>query len=117
MEVKQVVVVRADLKMGKGKLAAQVSHASLEAYKLALSKNPKETEEWENSGKAKVVLKVSSEKELLEIYNLAKRAKLPCSLISDAGRTQLEPGTITCLGIGPVEESFVDKITGKLKLL
>lgn len=110
---KQVIVVRNDLKIGKGKLAAQACHASVGAMRLT---DEKIVERWEKFAK-KVVLKVGGEKELLEIYKKVKREKIPCFLVKDAGLTQLEPGTVTALGIGPMEEGSIDKITGKLKLL
>lgn len=112
--MKQAIVVRTDLNMSKGKLAAQAAHASLEAYKKS-SKNAKD--EWESEGQKKVVLKVSGEKELVEIFMSAKKGKLPAALIRDAGKTQLLPGTATCVGIGPAEDVSIDKIAGKLKLL
>jgi PTH2 family peptidyl-tRNA hydrolase len=114
MLMKQVIAVRTDLDMGKGKIATQVAHASMAAF----TKVTKETaEEWLRSGMKKVVVKVKGEKELLEIYRLAKKQKLPCELVSDAGRTQVEPGTTTAVGIGPADEKKIDEITGKLKLL
>jgi PTH2 family peptidyl-tRNA hydrolase len=109
---KQVIVVRADLKMGKGKLAAQVSHASL----TAADKSPYK-KQWVKEGQKKTVLKCGGEKELMRLFQSAKDAGLPVSLIEDAGRTQLESGTKTCVGIGPAPEEDVDKITGRLKLL
>lgn len=112
--MKQVIVVRNDLKLGKGKIAAQACHASLESYKKA---NSDAILSWENSGVKKIVLKVESEKELLEIFEQLKAAKMKPALIKDAGLTEVEPGTITCLGVGPVQEKDVDKITGKLKML
>jgi len=114
MECKQVIVIRADLKMGKGKMAAQAAHASLEAYKSA---EEKAVSEWEISGVKKVVLKVDSLQELMDIYNRLKKEKLKPVLIKDAGHTELEHGTITCIGVGPVKETDIDKITGKLKMM
>ena len=114
MPFKQAIVLRADLKMGKGKLAAQCAHASLDAF-LKAPDSAKRL--WQLSGSEKVALKVSSEKELLGIFDKAKRAKLPCTLIRDAGHTQIEPGTITACAIGPADENEIDAITGKLKLL
>jgi PTH2 family peptidyl-tRNA hydrolase len=111
---KQAIVVRSDLKLSKGKTAAQAAHASLEAYKKAGSK---ERDSWEKEGSKKVVLKVESESELLKAFNLAKELHLPCSLIKDAGRTEVEPGTATAVGIGPAQEKEIDKVTGKLKML
>jgi len=112
--MKQVIIFRKDLKMGKGKMAAHAAHASLGSVRVA---EEKVVEKWENSGAKKVVLKIEGEKKLREIYKKAKEAKLPCFLVKDAGLTQLKAGTITALGIGPAEEKKIDKITGKLKLL
>jgi PTH2 family peptidyl-tRNA hydrolase len=111
---KQVIAVRTDLKLGKGKLASQVAHASLEAYRRAASDVKGE---WERSGAKKIVVKVSSLKELLELHKKAMDRGLPAALITDAGRTQIRSGTKTSLGIGPCEEKEADKIAGKLKLL
>jgi len=103
--------------MGKGKLAAQAAHASLAAAEEAMKKREVWYEEWKSSGQKKVVVKVNSEEELQELYRKAKSAKLPASLIQDRGLTQLEPGTVTCLGIGPGPDDEIDSLTGKLKLL
>ena len=115
--MKQAIVVRSDIKMGKGKLAAQVAHASLSAAEEASSKRSGWYEEWKDAGQAKIVLKVQSESELLELLRKAKSSRLPAVLVEDRGLTQLEPGTVTCLGIGPGPEDEIDRITGKLKLL
>lgn len=117
MMYKQMIIVRADLQMGKGKLAAQCSHASLAAYTKTLRLHPEIAKEWSREGSKKVVLKVNSEKELLEYYELAEREGIPADLVRDAGHTQLEPGTITCFGAGPWDEKELDKLFGKLKLL
>lgn len=114
---KQTIVIRADLKMGKGKLAAQSSHASLSAYKHVSRVSPETARAWENEGQMKVVLKVGSEEELLDYYNKGKAAGIPCELIRDAGHTQVEPGTLTCFAAGPWKENELDSIFGKLKLL
>ncbi|MFH0713229.1 MAG: peptidyl-tRNA hydrolase Pth2 [Candidatus Micrarchaeota archaeon] len=111
---KQAIIIRADLQMGKGKIASQASHASLQAY---LKTDEETRDEWENEGMKKITLKVNSENELIEIFNAAKKRKLSTALIRDAGHTQVEPGTITTVGIGPAEEDEIDVITGKLKLL
>ena len=112
--MKQAILIRTDLKMGKGKLCSQCCHASLAAF---LKTGKEMREEWINEGMKKVILKVSGEKELKEYLKLAKREKISSALINDAGLTQIEPGTITTLGIGPEEDGKIDKITGKLKLL
>lgn len=116
-ETKQALVLRVDLGMSKGKIAAQAAHASLEAYKKALAKTPETVHAWEATGCKKVVLRAESEGELLGLFEAAQRAKLPAALIADAGHTQLTPGTLTGVAIGPGSEESVDKITGKLKLL
>jgi PTH2 family peptidyl-tRNA hydrolase len=111
---KQAILVRNDLKMGKGKIAAQAAHASLASYKNA---DKKAKEAWESLGCKKVVLKVDGEKELLKYLELARDAKLPNALITDAGLTQIPAATNTCLGIGPAEEDKIDRIVKDLKLL
>lgn len=114
---KQAIVVRADLGMGKGKLAAQSSHASLSAYKKVEKADPEVARAWEMEGQKKIVLKVQSEEELLDFFQKAKAAGIPCELIRDAGHTQVEPGTLTCFGAGPWDEGEIDSVLGKLKLL
>jgi PTH2 family peptidyl-tRNA hydrolase len=111
--LKQVILIRKDIKMGLGKAIAQACHASL----ASAFKCKRETvEEWMEEGGKKVVLKANL-KEILEAEKKARKAKIPSFLVIDAGLTQLEPGTVTALGIGPDEEKKIDKITGKLKLL
>ena len=114
MAYKQVIVVRADLSLGKGKMAAQVAHASLGAYR-ATGSRPREA--WEDSGEKKVVVKAKYLDELMKLHAKAKALRLPCALIRDAGKTAVEPGTVTALGIGPAEEKALDSLTGKLKLM
>jgi PTH2 family peptidyl-tRNA hydrolase len=117
---KQVIVVRTDIKMSTGKLAAQVAHASVTCVINMIRKEgkfKKWVEEWEKEGQKKIVLQVLSLNELLSIYEKALNKGLPSCLIRDAGLTELEPGTITCVGIGPAPEELVDEITGQLKLL
>jgi len=102
--------------MGKGKLSAQSAHASLSAYKKTEKEDPDAAKEWEGEGQKKIVLKVSSEEELLVLYEKMKK-EIPCSLIRDAGHTQVEPGTITCFGAGPADEGKINKYCKELKLL
>jgi peptidyl-tRNA hydrolase (EC 3.1.1.29) len=116
-ELKQVIVVRTDIKMGKGKIAAQVAHASVTAFVETLKLNKKLAEEWLNSGQKKVVLKAESLEELLNLHKKAIEKGLVAVIIEDKGLTQLPEGTITCLGIGPAESNKIDEITLKLKLL
>lgn len=114
MPYKQVIIVRADLKLTKGKMAAQASHASVEAV---LRSNKDDVAKWQQEGMKKIVLKVNTQSELLEYKRKAELAGLVAALITDAGHTHLEPGTITCLGIGPAKEEKIDAITGNLKLI
>jgi peptidyl-tRNA hydrolase, PTH2 family len=117
-EIKQVIVVRSDLGMGKGKVAAQVAHAALDAAEVARRKHPGWYESWREQGQAKVVVKTEGGEQALEdLQRQARSLGLPVSLIQDKGLTQLEPGTTTCLGVGPGPAGEIDKVTGKLKLL
>ena len=111
---KQVILVRADLKLPKGKLAAQAAHASVDAV---LKSDSKLVKAWRDEGMAKIVVKVKDEKELIKYFQLAKDSDLTASLITDAGRTVIAPGTKTCVGIGPDDEEKIDQITGELSLL
>ncbi|MBI2129755.1 peptidyl-tRNA hydrolase [Candidatus Woesearchaeota archaeon] len=114
MPYKQVILAREDLNLPKGKLAAQVAHASV----ASLIKSHKEDiAKWKNEGMKKVVLKVKDLGEMMKYRKESQDAGLVTALITDAGRTVVEPGTITCLGIGPDKEEKIDKITGKLKML
>ena len=111
--MKQAIVARTDLGMGNGKLAAQVAHASLQAYESAGSAA---TSEWKSGGQKKVVLQGSGESELQRLAEDARLEGLPYSLVRDAGHTQLESGTLTTLGVGPGEANAVDRVTGDLTL-
>jgi len=111
---KMVIVIRTDLKMGKGKIAAQAAHACLGSYRKA---DEKIVERWEREGSKKIVLKVEGLRKIKRLYEKAKRMGLPCFLVRDAGLTQIRKGSITALAIGPAEEEKVDQITGHLKLL
>ena len=115
-DIKQVIVVRTDLEMGKGKIAAQVGHACVLGAEHVRKSTPEWFNDWWN-GQEKVVLKVSSLKDLQEIKLRAIDLNLPWSEVTDAGHTQISPGSITCISIGPAPENLIDKITGDLKLL
>lgn len=115
MELKQVIVVRTDLEMGKGKIAAQVGHACVLGAEHVRKCHPEWFQQWWN-GQEKVVVKVSGIKELQEVKTHAIELDLPWSEVTDAGHTQISPGT-TCISIGPAPENLIDKVTGHLKLL
>ncbi|MBS3105358.1 peptidyl-tRNA hydrolase Pth2, partial [Candidatus Woesearchaeota archaeon] len=104
MPYKQVILVRKDLKLPLGKASSQVAHASVDA---TLKSDKKIVELWKKEGGKKIVLKVKDEKELLKYKQMAEDLGLKTALIKDAGHTVVEPGTITCLGIGPDEEEKI----------
>ena len=111
--MKQVILIRADLKLPAGKACAQAAHASVEAV---LKSSKKIVESWRDEGMAKIVLKVKDEKELVHYFQTAKDAGLTASLITDAGRTVVSPGTKTAAAIGPDEDEEIDAAAGVLKL-
>ena len=116
-EIKQVIIIRSDLDMNRGKLAAQAAHASLMGYFEAENADKKIAKEWLDTGEKKIVLKVGDEEALTKLYKAFEFKKIPCALVSDAGLTQLPPGTKTALGIGPWRSSEIDQFTKSLKLL
>ncbi|MBI4152963.1 peptidyl-tRNA hydrolase [Candidatus Woesearchaeota archaeon] len=112
--LKQAILIRNDLKLPKGKLAAQAAHASVDAV---LKSDPKMIKAWQKEGMAKIVLKVKDEKELVRYFQKAKDAGIVASLITDAGRTVVAPGTKTAAAIGPDDDNNIDCIVGELKLV
>ena len=111
--MKQAIVARTDIGMGQGKLAAQVAHASLSAYE---DTDERTRRAWKGGGQKKVVLKASGEDELFALADRAEREGIPNAIVRDAGHTQLEPGTVTALAVGPADEEVVDRVTGDLSL-
>lgn len=107
--------MRTDLEMGKGKIAAQCSHAAMRSYKEF--PNRRAIDDWESAGARKVVVKVHSEVELMDLLNKAKSLGIYSTYIRDAGLTQIVPGSVTVGAIGPANETVIDSITGKCKLL
>lgn len=114
---KQVIVLRTDLEMSRGKMSAQAGHAAVSAAEEARKHFPKWWKAWLEEGQCKIAVKVGSEQELLDLDTGAKELELPSALISDRGLTELPSGTATCLGIGPAPSHEIDRITGNLPLL
>ena len=112
--MKQVMIVRTDLKMRRGKIAAQCCHGSIGAYKKT---DANKIRKWENEAYAKVVLKVQTKEELLELKRKADEKGISNYLVIDAGRTQIPTSSVTVLALGPDEDEIIDEVTGDLKLL
>ncbi len=117
MTHKMVIVVRQDLKLSKGKLAAQAGHAAVDCALRCMKHDRRTFDAWHSAGQKKTVLKVGSEKDLYPLKVAAEDAGFSTALIKDAGHTEIPAGTVTVLGIGPGAEESVDKVTGHLGLL
>ncbi|KAK9813276.1 hypothetical protein WJX72_011785 [[Myrmecia] bisecta] len=115
--MKMVLVVRMDLKMGRGKIAAQCCHAAVGQWKKMWRAKDPDLKQWELSGATKICLQAEDERQLHELKTAAKEAGLPTRLVLDAGRTQIAPNTYTVLAIGPASAERLDRVTGNLKLL
>ena len=125
-KIKQVIVVRHDLKMRRGKQIAQAAHASMEflrqrllqAGQLSLDQFSQDQRNWLSGGTAKICARVHSEQELMDIHQQALAAGLEVHLITDSGKTEFHgQPTRTCLAIGPDDAQRLDAITGQLELL
>ena len=125
---KQVIVMRTDLNMRRGKQIAQGAHASLKVvldewllFAISMIIHMFATNaisDWLFGSFTKICCQTKSEEELLELYAKAKKAGLPCALILDAGRTEFDDKpTYTCIAIGPAWSDKIDPITKDLKLL
>ncbi len=114
MEFKQCLIIRSDLRLSPGKAAVQLAHAAVTAYEHSSSSIKRR---WFNEGQRKVALKVPTLKDLYELKSVAEARGLVTALIVDAGLTEVPPGTVTALGIGPAKEEELDKVTSDLKLL
>jgi peptidyl-tRNA hydrolase, PTH2 family len=112
--VKLALVVRTDLRMGRGKIAAQVAHAAVTAV---LESRDADVAAWLSQGQPTVVLKVVTSEELLDLARQGRADGLIAEVVHDAGRTQVEPGTVTCCAIGPADNERVDRVTAGLPLL
>lgn len=121
-EVRMALVIRQDLGMQKGKVAAQCCHAALSCFRLIgcdpnrNSYNPDMVQRWLRHGQAKITLKCPDEETMDELFAKAISLGVNASVIHDAGRTQIAAGSATVLGLGPAPKSVLDQITGELKL-
>lgn len=117
---KLALVVRGDLKMSKGKTAAQCAHAAVMCYQTASQGSEAQhaiLQHWCRMGQPKIVLRVDNYEQLSGLKTQAEQASVVASMVRDAGRTQLEAGTATVLGLGPATAADVDKLVAHLKLL
>jgi len=114
---KQAILIRVDLGMSVGKIAAQAAHAAVSAAEECKKIKPEWFRAWLEEGQKKVVLRVSGLEELKRLHDQARSLGLPTSIVEDAGLTEVPAGTITALGIGPAPSGLVDRVTGRLKLL
>ena len=114
---KMVIVIRSDLDMSMGKMIAQACHAAVGCSEEAKRTQTKHWRRWRDEGAKKVALQADSMEELEELAVKAEQLNITYVLIQDAGHTEVPPGTTTCIGIGPHQEQFIDKVTGNLPLL
>ncbi len=114
---KQALVVRVDLAMGKGKIAVQCSHAAVSAAEEAKRTHPEWWKAWWLEGQPKIAVKVRGEESILELQTLSRQTGLPHFVVRDRGLTQIKPGTITCIGVGPAPQPGIDRLTRELPLL
>ncbi|XP_024225652.1 peptidyl-tRNA hydrolase 2, mitochondrial isoform X1 [Bombus impatiens] len=116
---KMALVVRSDITMGKGKIAAQCAHAAVECCRQ-ISANEEYQQiyaSWLLQGQPKIVLQISDKEKLMSLASDARKAGLIISIIKDAGKTQLKPGTTSTVGIGPGPKQVIDNLTSQLRLL
>ena len=115
--LKMVFVINHELKMGKGKIAAQVGHAAVKATLQSGELRPELLDAWLSTGQKKVCVKADDVRQLEQIEQQAKHHQILTSKIHDAGHTQIPAGSYTVLALGPDEEERLDALTGELKLL
>ena len=111
-----VVVVRTDLGISKGKMAAQAAHAAVNCALKSKKSDSSNFKKWFDEGQKKVVVKGQNESTLRDLQQHAREVGLVSSLVTDAGLTEVPAGTVTCLGIGPAADSEIDSITGDYPL-
>ncbi len=116
-ELTMVFVVRKDLKLSRGKLAAQCSHAAADCVLKASRANKRELDRYLAEGARKIVCEAKDEEALRRLFGEAKEAGVVASLVKDAGHTEIPSGTVTVVGIGPGPRDEIDSITGALPLV
>lgn len=116
-KLKMVFVVNHELKMGKGKIAAQVAHAAVKATLVCGEQDPALLDAWFKTGQKKICVKGDSAQHLDQLSNQAKKDGILSNKIHDAGHTQIPAGSFTVLALGPCRDEEVETITGDLKLL
>ncbi len=114
--VKMVLVVNSELKMGKGKIAAQVGHAAVSATLKAGQYNPPDLDSWLKSGQKKICVKADYD-EIKQLVSKANLDGIQTVEITDAGKTQIPRGSLTVAAFGPCDEEKLESLTGHLKLL
>lgn len=114
--MKMVLVVRGELRLSGGKIAAQVAHAAVDLALRAEARAPAAFEAWVRGGQRKIVLVCPTMEEMLRLEREARARQIPTAWVEDAGLTEVPPGTRTCLGFGPSPSSLVDAVTGDLDL-
>jgi len=116
-ELTMVLVTRKDLELSRGKLAAQCAHAAAECVLAAKRKIPRDLDRYIKHGARKIVCKAPDLVSLKQVHGRAKKSGLVCHMVTDAGHTEIPPGTVTVVGIGPGPRGAIDKITGDLSLV
>lgn len=116
IEMKLAVVVRKDLGMTAGKMAAQCCHAALSAVSEVKSRDPQMLRDWKRQGAPIIILRTNNLASLREVHEKAKDKNVAASTVCDAGRTEVEGGTVTCLGIGPAASEKCDQVTRRCRL-
>lgn len=112
--MKQVIVIRKDLRASAGKMVAHGAHASLLAYQCTSWWT---RWRWALEGQKKIVVRAETLGHFMEVASRAEAAGLPYSVVKDAGRTTFSEPTLTAIGIGPARDEDVDAVTGSLRLL
>ncbi|MCL4308778.1 MAG: aminoacyl-tRNA hydrolase [Candidatus Thermoplasmatota archaeon] len=112
-----VLVVRGELRLTPGKIAAQVAHGAVMLARRTERENPTRFADWWKNGQRKIVLEAGTLHEMETLERSARARRIPSAWVEDAGLTEVPPGTRTCLALGPAQDSEIDPVTGGLPLL